>query len=140
MPNGFSHHVLHKTLTGLVLWCCLFLLPTAVHSATTNSATLQWTANGESDLAGYKVYQGTTLGSYGPGIDVGTVTTYTASNLQAGLTYYFAVTAYDTSGNQSPPSIEVSMQIPATAFTRSIVPLNKGIAGDDGAMGYCQVK
>jgi len=106
MPNGFSH-LLHKTLTGFGLWCCLFLIPAAVHSATTNSATLQWAANSESDLAGYKIYQGTTSGSYGPSVAVGKVTTYTASNLQDGLTYYFAITAYDTSGNESPSSIEV---------------------------------
>jgi len=110
MPNGFSH-LLHKTLTGFGLWCCLFLLPTAVHSATTNSATLQWAGNSESDLAGYKVYQGTTVGSYGLSSDVGMVTTHTASNLQAGLTYYFAITAYDASGNESPPSNEVSQYI-----------------------------
>ncbi len=109
MPNGFSHHVLHKTLTGFGLWCCLFLIPTAVQSATTNSATLQWAANSESDLAGYKMYQGTTSGSYGLSADVGKVTTYTASNLQTGLTYYFSLTAYDTSGNESLPSIEVSI-------------------------------
>ncbi len=57
------------------------------------------------------MYQGTTSGSYGPSIDVGKVTTYTASNLQASLTYYFAITAYDTSGNESLPSNEVSQDI-----------------------------
>jgi len=108
MPKGFSHHVLHKTLLGFGLWCCLFLLPTAVHSATTNSATLQWGANSESDLAGYKMYQGTMAGSYDTSVDVGNTTIYSAQNLQSGLTYYFALTAYDTSGNESPPSIEVS--------------------------------
>jgi len=108
MPNGFSNQLLKKTLTGFGLWCCLFLIPTAVQSATTNSATLQWAANSESDLAGYKIYQGTTSGSYGLSVAVGKVTTYTASNLQDGLTYYFAITAYDTSGNESPPSFEVS--------------------------------
>jgi len=120
MPNGFSNQLLKKTLTGFGLWCCLFLIPTTVHSATTNSATLQWGANSESDLAGYKVYQGTTVGSYGLSSDVGKVTTYTSSNLQAGLTYYFAVTAYDTSGNESPPSIEVS-KTPAGSVTSTAV-------------------
>jgi hypothetical protein len=57
------------------------------------------------------VYQGTTAGSYGPSIDIGNGTTYTASNLQTGLTYYFAITAYDASGNESSPSNEVSKYI-----------------------------
>jgi chitodextrinase len=74
---------------------------------------LQWAANSESDLAGYKVYQGTTPGSYGPVVEVGNTTVYTAQNLQGGLTYYFAVAAHDTSGNESAPSIEVSKLISA---------------------------
>jgi fibronectin type 3 domain-containing protein len=108
MPTVFSGPFIQKILAGFGLWCCLFLIPIAVHSATTNSATVQWAANSESDLAGYKVYQGTTAGSYGPSVDVGNTTVYTAQNLEGGLTYYFAVTAHDTSGNESPPSDEVS--------------------------------
>jgi len=102
-----------KTLVGVVLGCCIFLLPNIVQAATTNSATLSWAANSESDLAGYNVYQGVTSGSYGPSVNVGNTTIYTAQNLQAGLTYHFAATAYDTSGNESLPSLEVSKQIPA---------------------------
>jgi len=79
--------------------------------SSSSSATLQWAANSESDLAGYRVYQGTTSGSYGPAVDIGNTTVYTAQNLDSGLTYYFAVTAHDTSGNESPPSDEVSHYI-----------------------------
>ena len=111
MPNGLSCSFLHKTRIGFGLWCALFLIPTSVQSATTNSATLQWAANSEPDLAGYKVYQGTTAGSYGLPIDVKNVTTYTVSNLQTGLTYSFAITAYDLNGNESYPSDEVSKYI-----------------------------
>lgn len=100
-----------KILAGFVLGCCLVFIPPVVQSASANSATLQWAANSESDLAGYRVYQGTTAGSYGPAIDVGNSATYITSNLQPGLTYYFAVTAHDTSGNESPPSDEVSKYI-----------------------------
>jgi fibronectin type 3 domain-containing protein len=102
-----------KILAGFILGGCLLLTPNLVPAATTDSATLSWTANSESDLAGYNVYQGTTSGSYGPAIDVGNTTIYTAQNLQAGLTYYFATTAYDSSGNESLPSIEVSTLISA---------------------------
>jgi len=111
MPHVFSKPFIQKTLTGFMLGCCLGLIPPAVHAATTNSVTLQWAANSESDLAGYKVYQGTSTGVYDQSIEVGNVTTYTKSNLQAGLTYYFALTAYDVSGNESYPSPEVSKYI-----------------------------
>ena len=84
------------------------------------TTTLTWDPNTEPDLAGYKVYQGTTSGSYGPSIDVGNTLLYTASNLQPGGTYYFAPTAYDTSGNESIPSNEISQQI--SGSTSDITP------------------
>lgn len=108
MFHAFFATHFSKTLAGLVLGCCLLSTPTGVQSATPNSVTLQWNANADSDIAGYKVYQGITPGSYGLSIDVGNTTKYTAHNLQAGLRYYFAITAYDNSGNESPPSPEVS--------------------------------
>jgi hypothetical protein len=61
------------------------------------------------DLAGYKVSYGNTSRNYSQKIDVGNVTTYTA-NLSDG-TYYFAVKAYDTSGNESAYSNEISKTI-----------------------------
>ena len=65
------------------------------------------------DLAGYKIYYGTSSGSYTQNINVNNVTTYTVPNLTDGLTYYFAVTAYDTSMNESGYSNEVMRVIPA---------------------------
>lgn len=63
------------------------------------------------DLVGYKIYYGTSPGDYVFNIDVGKVTTYTISNLPEGITYYFATTAYDTSGNESGYSNEVHKTI-----------------------------
>jgi hypothetical protein len=64
------------------------------------------------DLAGYKVYYGTSSGSYpnivplnNPGLS-----SYVVDNLIPG-TYYFVVTAYDTSGNESAYSNEASKVI-----------------------------
>ena len=76
-----------------------------------SSATLTWNPNTETDLAGYKVYVGTASGTYGAPIDVGNVTTFQVVNLSQGQTYYFAVTAYDYSGNESGFSNEVSKTI-----------------------------
>ena len=69
---------------------------------------LAWDPNTEPDLAGYKVYFGTASRTYGPPIDVGNITKFTLPGLSPGQTYYFAVTAYDTSDNGSGPSNEVS--------------------------------
>lgn len=75
--------------------------------------TLQWDANSESDLAGYKVYYGTAPGVYGTPITLGKVTTYTIPSLPPG-TYYFAVTAYNTSGLESGYSNVATTTVPST--------------------------
>jgi hypothetical protein len=70
-----------------------------------------WNANTEPDLAGYKIYYGLSSGNYTIAINVGNVTQYTVNQLTEGLVYYFVVTAYDTAGNESAYSQEVSAQI-----------------------------
>jgi fibronectin type III domain protein len=80
-------------------------------SPSTGSVTLTWAANVEPDLAGYKIYVGTNSGTYSfPGSPFvpGKVTSYTISNLPKGQTYYFAISAYDSAGNESGLSAEVS--------------------------------
>jgi type IV pilus assembly protein PilY1 len=69
---------------------------------------LAWDPNTESDLAGYKVYYGTSSGSYTDSVDVGDVTMYTITGLTEGQTYYIAVTAYNTLNQESGYSGEVS--------------------------------
>jgi hypothetical protein len=84
---------------------------------TTGSATLAWSAPTTNtdgtpltDLAGYKVYYGTSSGNYTSSLDIGNVATYTVNNLSPG-TYFFSVTAYDTSRIESSFSNEVSKTI-----------------------------
>src|SRR5437773_753713 len=69
---------------------------------------LAW--NASTGAAGYKVHFGTASGAYGTSVDVGTRTTYTVTGLAAG-TYYFAVTAYDSSGVQSGFSNEATAAV-----------------------------
>jgi hypothetical protein len=83
----------------------------ALTAPTSSTAFLSWDANTEEDLAGYKVYIGTASRAYGPPVDVGNVTSFKVLNLVRAQTYYFAVTAYDTSGNESGYSTEVSKTI-----------------------------
>jgi hypothetical protein len=63
------------------------------------------------DLAGYKIYYGTSSGNYSDYIDIGKKTAYTISNLNNGRTYYFVVTAYNTAKIESGYSNEVSKTV-----------------------------
>jgi len=81
---------------------------------TTGSAMLSWILGSEADLAGYKIYVGTSSGNYtypGSPFTAGRVNTYTFTNLPVGQTYFFALSANDAAGNTSPMSVEVSKQI-----------------------------
>ncbi|MGH3454699.1 MAG: Ig-like domain-containing protein, partial [Nocardioidaceae bacterium] len=95
-------------------WTVLLLLLTPA-IAYPGQATLSWNANSEPDVAGYKVYFGQASRSYQPAIDVGDNIGYTVTGLQEGRLYFFAVTAYDSSGNESVFSSEVSMTVLDTA-------------------------
>ncbi|MBS0170327.1 MAG: fibronectin type III domain-containing protein [Nitrospira sp.] len=80
---------------------------------TTASATVSWNANTEADLAGYRIYVGTRSGSYGfvGPFEVTNRTSFTIPNLPTGTTYFFAVSAFDQSGNESAKSAEVSKSL-----------------------------
>ncbi len=69
---------------------------------------LAWDPNEEPDLGGYRVYYGTTSGDYINFVDIGRATRYRLDNLLDDVTYYIALTAYDTAGNESDFSGEVS--------------------------------
>ena len=79
---------------------------------------LQWDAPTENidgsqltDLAGFIVYRGEMSGSYTHQIDVGLVDSLDlklVSNLELGVLYFFTTIAYDSAGNESDFSNEVS--------------------------------
>jgi hypothetical protein len=95
----------------------LTVAPATTSSSTTTStssstiASLSWDPDSSTNLAGYKVYMGTASGAYGTSFNVGNVTSYSVSNLPLGTTYFFVVTAYNTSGVESLPSNEVSKSV-----------------------------
>ena len=91
--------------------------------ARAGQATLNWNANGESDLGGYYLHYGTQSGNYSQVVNVGNVTTHLLTSLTDGISYYFSVRAYDLSENVSPYSAEVSMVV-----TDTIPPVLSAIA------------
>jgi len=108
-------------LISFYLLLTLFLL--APRGASCAQVTLGWNPETTPSLAGYDVYWGTASNSYSFNADAGNQTTYAVTGLAEGVTYYFAVTAYDTAGNQSAPSNEVIYTVPPTGstFTRNYV-------------------
>ena len=83
------------------------------------SVSLAWDPNSETNLAGYVIYYGTASGQYSSSNNVGNTTNTTVSGLMEGGNYYFVVTAYDASGLESDPSNEVNYQVPSAGPTIS---------------------
>lgn len=69
--------------------------------ALAGSIELQWDPVTDPDLEGYRVYYGTSPGSYDQNIEVGNVTSYNLQGLADCTTWYVAVKAYDTGGLES---------------------------------------
>ena len=92
-----------------ILAVCLLIFPVRVSASL---VAITWNNNTESDLAGYRVYYGTMPGGYDYVLDARYNNQIYVSGLEEGLPYYFAVTAYDWSGNESDFSEEVQTVIP----------------------------
>lgn len=91
-----------------ILLAFLLLAVAAIAQETVN-VTLTWDANIEPDLAGYRLYVGTSSQTYGPAIIVdGTVKTIA---LPKDTLHYAVVKAVNTSGLESGPSNELAFQV-----------------------------
>jgi len=90
---------------------CLLLTLTIVMLAASaeaqDSVTLAWNPDTGTNIAGYKLYYGVASRTYTNSINVGNATNATVPGLVGGTVYYFAATAYDTSGMESDYSSEV---------------------------------
>ena len=124
---------------------CLFLSPTAFAA----TVTLAWDASPGAEVTGYRLYYGYASQTYDGRLDVGNSTTTPVSALESGKTYYFAVTAYDGYGTESPFSNEISYFVPradspppsvqitspstgSMVATRSTIQITASASGDTG--------
>lgn len=84
--------------------------PTGLAAAAGNgTVSLDWDDNTEPDLDSYTVYRSTTQGTGYSAIAAGmTGSAYADNTVTNGTTYYYVVTASDTSGNESANSGQVS--------------------------------
>lgn len=74
------------------------------------SLRLDWNANTETDLAGYRIYRSTTSGVYGAPVATApaSATSFVDAGVKPGVTYFFTITAVDKAGNESVRSNQVS--------------------------------
>lgn len=91
------------------------LVVCALPAIATQSVRLTWVASSSPDAVGYNVYYGLESGFYTEMLSVTGDTTLNVDDLEDGLTYYFAVTAYDSSGLESGLSNEASYVAPGLA-------------------------
>lgn len=127
---------------------CVFALLFLAAPALSADVTLAWDPNSDVDLEGYGVYF--RQGSASPPYELfGYVSlqeledpanpAFTVTGLEMGATYYFAVTAYDTEGNESsystPVCAEIGDQIvPCAVSSSSETPVARpAAAGEAGA-------
>jgi hypothetical protein len=113
----FSFSLFPYLFLFLILSLAILVSANSIY-ATTGSIKLSWEPNTEPDIAGYKIYYGTSSRNYTTTINVGNVTTYELSGLDSGVTYYIAATAYDTSALES----EYSNEVTATIGNSIIIP------------------
>ncbi|MFP7753692.1 Ig-like domain-containing protein [Thermodesulfobacteriota bacterium B35] len=96
---------------------CLGTLPPSLLAARVD---FSWLPNTEPNLAGYRIHYGISSGNYTDVIDVGLPPVADGrvhagiDDLTPGQTYYFAATAYDSSGIESDYSTEISTTVPET--------------------------
>jgi hypothetical protein len=113
-PEGSPTKMPHNSKCFTIIVMLGWLLGVFIHCPHLQAAdvSLAWDENTEPDLDGYAVYHGTASRQYSHRTDVGPVNRHTIGGLSEGDVYYFAVTAYDTSGNESAYSTELVYAVP----------------------------
>jgi hypothetical protein len=89
--------------------------PPTTPTPTQHTVDLSWQPSSTANIVGYRVYRSAVSGTgYAPLTSAANILSYSDNTVANGATYYYVVTAVDSSGNESPHSNEVSAVIPAT--------------------------
>jgi len=110
------------------LWMFSLFLVLLASRVFAGTVTLQWDAVSNPQLAGYKVYSGYASHQYNTNVNVGKSISAAFSGLKDVQMYYFAVTAFATTGKESAYSNEV------------IYDLAKVDTDKDGLMDWDEIK
>jgi len=127
--NNLIKYFMNKIKMKIILVAVFLLIITGgvflyKNIKTGGTATLSWNKGQDADLAGYKIYYGTSPrkdncpkeSGYNNYIDIDNSPSYIIKNLKKGKTYYFSVSSYDKSGNESCFAEEVKKSIPYLKF------------------------
>lgn len=102
-----------------------------------SSVKLSWNANPEPDIAGYTVYYGTDSAVLDNTVKTGNTTTAVVPNLQPETTYYFAITATNTTGLTSDMSDPISYTTPLNMAGAEVVAFSsQEVVGEDAPAAY----
>ena len=80
--------------------------------AQAENLSLGWSPSSDTNVTGYNIYYGTSSGDYTNKVTIGNILATTISNLTYGTTYYFAVTALNSAGDESDFSNEAKFTFP----------------------------
>lgn len=78
-----------------------------------HTVTLSWQPSRSSNVVGYNVYRGAQPGNYGLVRSMQSSTRYVDATVQDGNTYYYIVTAVNSSGDESPSSNVAAAVVPS---------------------------
>src|SRR2546423_3969653 len=90
----------------------LALFATAFNTARAGSATLAWRLSPSYGVVAYKIYYGTSSGSYQAALVVPNAPIAQINGLVEGTTYSFVATAVTVTGSESPVSNEAQFTVP----------------------------
>jgi hypothetical protein len=126
------------SVCNIFKYLCFFVVTATVLSSPVTQAysaqtTLSWNASTSSGVSGYKLYYGTASGAYSQSVDAGNTTSYTVASLADGQKYYFAAKAYNSTGNLSAYSSEVSYSTPAPPPLAAVYTISAS-AGSGGSI------
>lgn len=108
MPEKYSRFNAIKMLPRLIQIMAVLFGFMGLTDLGAQGVRLAWDPNPEPDIAGYVVHYGTESGNLTETEDVGKVTTAVLESLQPSTLYYFSVRAYNTAGQYSEFSDQIS--------------------------------